>query len=93
MENYVKIEVYNTEKNCTDFWYLDISKISLTNLIKLRQEILKHNSNLDAVLVDIINREADSQYESLKTNRRSNQKMKRPLKSRRRLLNKKRGRY
>lgn len=92
-ENFIKIETYNKEKNCTDFCYLDISKLSLTDLIKLRKEIIGKDHHLETVLTDIIDRESGNSYENYKMNRRTNQKMKRPLKSRKRVINKKRRRY
>lgn len=93
MENYVKIEVYNTEKNCTEFWYLDISNLNLTDIIKLKKEILGKSEHLETVLTKIIARESISGYETDKTNRRKSQKLKQPIRNKKRVLNKKRGRY
>lgn len=91
--NYVKIETYNQEKNCTDFFYLDISQLSLTDLIKLRNEISGKDFHLETVITDIINRELGNSYETYKTNRRTSQRMKQPLKNKKKVLNKKRRRY
>ena len=92
MDNYIKIEVYNTKKNCIEFWYLDISRLNLTDLIKLRKEILGKTNHLEAVLTEIIARESIGGYETDKTNRRKNQRLKQPIRNKKRLLNKKRGR-
>ncbi len=91
--NFIKIETYNKEKNCTDFCYLDISELGLTDLIKLRKEILGKDHHLEAVLTSIINSEVGNEHEAYKTNRRKDQRTKQPLKMKKRTINKSRRRY
>ena len=56
--NYVKIEVLDSKKRNRDFWYLDISKLNLKDLIKLREEVKNKSESLGIVLTNIIETES-----------------------------------
>lgn len=91
--DYIKIEVYESRKRTPNLWYFDISDLSLTDLINLRKEIYGKDINLEAVLTNIIDRETGNNYESYKANRRRNQKLNGHIRKKKRVIEKKRGRY
>ena len=91
--DYIKIEVYENRKRTPNLWYFDISDLSLTDLINLRKEIYGKDINLEAVLTNIIDRETGNSYESYKSNRRKDQKLKGHIRKKKRVIEKKRGRY
>lgn len=94
--DYIKFEIYDKQKRTPNLWYIDISKLSLTDLINLRKEISGKDINLEVVLTNIIDRETGicyNSHDSYKANRRRDQKLNGHIRKKKRVVEKKRGRY